>query len=113
MAHPPERGNYLLGTKPLVHVGFLKSWLAGGLDVKVVSHVAKVVQQCKEQSQSSQPVTVYVTGMHAPLKTVVWNCSCLVSACMFLVQDLLIQICCNLLQAVVSVQHVAIACGNL
>ncbi len=95
MAHPPERGNYLLGTKPLVHVGFLKTWLAGALNVKVVSHAVKMVQQCKEHSQSAQPVTVYVTGMHmlhASLRKVVWNCSCLVSADVFAVQDLVIHI---------------------
>ena len=62
IAHPPVRGRTLLGTRPLVHVGFLKSWLAGGLKVKVINHVLAAVCQCNQQSKSGQPVTVFVTG---------------------------------------------------
>lgn len=57
------RGQTLLGTRPLVHVGFLKSWLAGGLKIKVVNLILEAVQQCKQRSKSEQPVTVFVTGM--------------------------------------------------
>ena len=77
IAHPPVRGQTWLGTRPLVHVGFLKSWLAGGLKVKIVNKVLEAVQQCKQQqSKSDQPVTVLVTGKvgdtHLPLP-----CPCL------------------------------------
>lgn len=60
--HPPVRGKSWLSTRPLVHNGFLKSWLAGGLNGKVVTKVLEAVQQCKEQSGSDQPVTVFLTG---------------------------------------------------
>ena len=60
------RGQKWLGTRPLVHVGFLKSWLAGGFNVKVVNQVLEAVQQCKEQSGSGHPVTVFVTGDPMP-----------------------------------------------
>jgi len=56
-------GTTWLGSRPLVHVGFLKSWLAGGLKHKVVSHVLKAVRQCKQESQADQPVKIFVTGM--------------------------------------------------
>ena len=62
IAHPPVRGQTWLGTRPLVHVGFLKSWLAGGLKLKVVNKVLEAVQQCKQRSNSDRPVTVLVTG---------------------------------------------------
>ena len=61
--HPPIRGTYWLGTRPLVHVGFLKSWLAGGLKHKVVSHILEAVRQCKQESGSDQPVKIFVTGV--------------------------------------------------
>ncbi|KAL0050037.1 hypothetical protein WJX82_003243 [Trebouxia sp. C0006] len=62
IAHPPMRGTKWLGTRPLVHVGFLKSWLAGGLKYKVVSHILEAVRQCKQESGSDQPVKIFVTG---------------------------------------------------
>ncbi|DBA85888.1 TPA: hypothetical protein ACH3X1_005433 [Trebouxia sp. C0004] len=64
IAHPPRRGRTWLGTRPLVHVGFLKSWLAGGLKVKVVNRVLEAVQQCKQSCKSHVPTTVFVTGIH-------------------------------------------------
>ena len=64
IAHPPVRGQTLLGTRPLVHVGFLKSWLAGNLNLKVINQVLEAVKQCKQQSnQPDKAVTVFVTGM--------------------------------------------------
>lgn len=33
--HPPLRGSQLLGRRPLVHQGFLASWLCNGYDTKV------------------------------------------------------------------------------
>lgn len=63
IAHPPVRGKTWLGTRPMVHVGFLKSWLAGGLKLKVVNQVLEAVQQCKQRSGSDHPITVLVTGV--------------------------------------------------
>ena len=46
-------------TRPLVHMGFLKSWVAGGLGVKVVQRVKELVENgCK----AGVPVKIYVTG---------------------------------------------------
>ncbi|KAL0023014.1 hypothetical protein WJX79_008349 [Trebouxia sp. C0005] len=62
IAHPPIRGQTWLGTRPLVHVGFLKSWLAGGFKAKVVNRVLEAVQQCRQTCKSHAPTTVFVTG---------------------------------------------------
>ena len=48
----------------MVHHGFLQSWVADNLQTKVVDYVLEAVDQCREQSQSDQPVTVFVTGTH-------------------------------------------------
>ena len=48
----------------MVHHGFLKSWQAGGLNLKVVDYVVEAVEQCKQSHKSEQPTTVFVTGMH-------------------------------------------------
>ena len=57
--HPPARGNLWLGTKPLVHVGFLKSWVAGGLDQRVVGRVSELAQAA---SAAGTTLRIYVTG---------------------------------------------------
>ena len=68
-----------MGTRPLVHVGFLKSWLAGGLKDKVLASVLKAVQRCQKRLAPSQKVTVFVTGaadgLPAQLLTVIWHCT--------------------------------------
>lgn len=51
-----------MGSRPLVHVGFLKSWLAGGLNEQVIKQVTEAVKQCQGQTGSSGEVVVYVTG---------------------------------------------------
>ena len=51
-----------MGSRPLVHVGFLKSWLAGGLNQKVVNCVIQAVEQCRSQADPAEKVQVYVTG---------------------------------------------------
>ena len=56
-------------------MGFLKSWLAGGLNFKVVNHILEAVQQCKQQSKSEQPVRVFVTG-GLPVQHDVCVCVC-------------------------------------
>lgn len=43
-AHPPRRGVLLLGTQPLVHSGFLASWVRRGLDRQVLQRVRQVLQ---------------------------------------------------------------------
>ena len=63
-----------MGTRPLVHVGFLKSWLAGGLNDKVISAVLKAVQQCRQRLSLSDKVTVFVTGESSTV-----HCVCTVS----------------------------------
>ena len=67
-----------MGTCPLVHVGFLKSWLAGGLKDKVLASVLKAVQHCQKRLAPSQKVTVFVTGaadgLPAQLLIVMWHC---------------------------------------
>ncbi|CAL8466201.1 g5737 [Coccomyxa elongata] len=40
--HPPPRGRW--GRRPLVHVGFLRSWLRNGLDMRVKSRVMEIIQ---------------------------------------------------------------------
>ena len=66
--HPPARGKRCMGTRPLVHVGFLKSWLAGGLNQKVTSAVLKAVGQCRKHLNPLDKITVFVTGMSACLE---------------------------------------------
>ena len=74
--HPPVRGSTCMGTRPLVHVGFLKSWLAGGLNQKVLAAVLRAVQQCRKQSEPSVKITVYVTGDHNPFHPNAHRSSC-------------------------------------
>ena len=62
--HPPARGNLWLGTKPLVHVGFLKSWVAGGLNQRVVGRVSELVRAA---SAAGTACRIYVTGVCAGL----------------------------------------------
>ncbi len=57
--HPPTRGHKLMGTRPLVHVGFMKSWLAGGFNLKVIN---RVMQLISARQDASAEVKVYVTG---------------------------------------------------
>ena len=46
-------------TRPLVHVGFLNSWLAGGFNDKVVNRAMEVVNGCKPHTSK---LKIYVTG---------------------------------------------------
>ena len=57
--HPPARGLNCIFSRPLVHVGFLKSWLAGGFNKKVVSRVMEIAKSCNSGQDKLQ---VYVTG---------------------------------------------------
>ena len=61
--HPPVRGRAWLGRRPKVHAGFLKSWLAGNLNDKVVSSVLKALQDHKGHSPINR---IMVTGQLLP-----------------------------------------------
>jgi len=54
-------------TRPLVHVGFLKSWLAGGLNDKVVGRVMQLVHT-RPAGLHAKPLKIYVTGTPTPAK---------------------------------------------
>lgn len=56
--HPPARGSWWLGRQPMVHGGFLKSWLAAGLNLKLVQRTMQVLQEGKPDAKRR----VYVTG---------------------------------------------------
>ena len=59
VAHPPVRGHTLCGTRPLVHGGFMKSWLAGGFNTKVITRVMDLVNMRKP---ATEPMQIYVAG---------------------------------------------------
>ena len=66
--HPPARGHRLWGTQPLVHVGFMKSWQAGGFNHKVIKRVMELVHSRKT---ASGKLKIYITGdlhFHSPCK---------------------------------------------
>ncbi len=54
-------------TRPLVHVGFLKSWLAGGLNDKVVGRIMQLVH-ARPARPHAKPLKIYVTGTLTPAK---------------------------------------------
>ena len=58
-AHPPERGVYWLGTRPMVHQGFLHAWTANGLGPRVLDHFRKVLAAATVPREALQ---VFVTG---------------------------------------------------
>ena len=60
MAHPPARGHVLCGTRPLVHVGFMRSWLAGGFNEKVIKHI---MQLANRPRLVAGRLKIYVTGL--------------------------------------------------
>ena len=59
VAHPPARGHTLCGTRPLVHVGFMRSWLAGGFNEKVINHIMELVNK---RRAGAGTLKIYVTG---------------------------------------------------
>ena len=59
MPHPPLRGSYWLRSRPMVHGGFLQSWMANGLQARVLALVREIVAQA---SVSSSDFKVYLTG---------------------------------------------------
>ncbi len=59
VAHPPVRGHNWMFSRPLVHVGFLQSWLAGAFNDKVVNRTMEVVNSRKPASGKLQ---ILITG---------------------------------------------------
>ncbi|KAK9814194.1 hypothetical protein WJX72_002000 [[Myrmecia] bisecta] len=58
-AHPPLRGNLAMLNRPMVHSGFLASWLANGMNLRVVECVKRVVSG---MAANSHNIKVYATG---------------------------------------------------
>ena len=61
VAHPPVRGHHWMFSRPLVHVGFLKSWLAGGFNEKVVGRIMELVH-ATPADPNAKPLRIYITG---------------------------------------------------
>ena len=61
--HPPirGRGNWLCGTRPHVHAGFLRSWQANGLNQKLLKRIRGIVYSATPKGKLPRQ-TVYVTG---------------------------------------------------
>ncbi|KAA6426189.1 MAG: hypothetical protein FRX49_04041 [Trebouxia sp. A1-2] len=59
VTHPPARGHKLMCTQPLVHGGFMKSWLAGALNAKVVNRIMHIVSSRKP---AACELEILVTG---------------------------------------------------
>ena len=55
--HPPKRGRW--DGRPLVHMGFLRSWTSNGLDIRVISRIREIIQR---PSFNAAEATVAVTG---------------------------------------------------
>ena len=49
--------------RPLVHVGFLKSWTRGGLDIRVVSRIKEIIQGPDFDTTSA---SICITGDPSP-----------------------------------------------
>ena len=59
------RGHTLWFTRPLVHGGFLSSWLAGGLNVKVTQRINEIVNN---RHPGRDKLHIHVTGMQPILR---------------------------------------------
>ena len=57
--HPPKRGHWWRGTRPFVHQGFLKSWVANGLNQRIVERIVLAV---KKMQAKGAKVKLYITG---------------------------------------------------
>lgn len=110
VAHPPARGSRLLFTRPLVHVGFLKSWLAGGFNLKVISAVLQAVQHCRSLQSPADKITVFVTGQDCCTGLCTNNSLCSKMSCTRALQSSPV-ILCNAVESCASVwryQHVLV-----
>lgn len=57
--HSLPPGHFWLGQQPLVHGGFLQSWLSGGLNLAVLRRVRQIVQ---DSACGIKDFKVYATG---------------------------------------------------
>ena len=74
--------------RPLVHVGFLKSWVAGDFDHKVVSRTMDIVNSCKADANK---LKIHITGeLCSPLLE--WQSSQPICAVDFIVGVLLLSL---------------------
>ena len=64
VAHPPKRGTWWLAGRPMVHVGFMRSWLGGGLNTKVIRQIMHLVHARPRASNPNQKLQIYVTGQY-------------------------------------------------
>ena len=61
--HRPIRGSSWLCTRPLVHHGFIKSWLSGGFNDRVLNHIMGIVDGWHANWASGQRrFQIFVTG---------------------------------------------------
>lgn len=59
--HPSKQSRYW--QQSLVHVGFLKSWTANGLNTRVIERVLSLLNtDCKGSRDGCTPVTIICTG---------------------------------------------------
>ena len=49
-----------MGTRPLVHVGFMKSWLVGGFNTKVTNRIKELVAS---RPPAADRLKIYITGL--------------------------------------------------
>lgn len=56
-AHPPVRGSLLLGTRPLVHAGFLASWTTGEYNTQVLHRIRQILEAQAHAGMEAQPST--------------------------------------------------------
>ena len=59
--HPPKRGAKLLGTRPMVHKGFWRSWSSQGVRDRVLDTVSQIMAS---QGRLAHGMEVLLTGMH-------------------------------------------------
>lgn len=60
--HPPARGSLLMHSRPVVHSGFLRCWLADGLQQRVIQRVLEVAAAW-QAAQPGRPAPVLLTGV--------------------------------------------------
>ena len=60
--HPPKRGVKLLGTRPMVHKGFWRSWSSQGVRDRVFDTIAQIMAS---QGRLAHSVEVLLTGMYS------------------------------------------------
>ena len=60
--HPPKRGVKLLGTRPMVHKGFWRSWSSQGVRDRVFDTIAQIMAS---EGTLAHSMEVLLTGMYS------------------------------------------------